>query len=310
MVIQEKLFVQASTYIPSKLNSSFCLESILIGSCFSLISCASLENSSDTSDTSVILATTDTHDTVVTSRDLLWYDEFDGTALDISHWEAEVQAYNWNNELQYYTDREQNVSVQDGSLVLRALEETYTGEHGTREYTSAQIRTKYLYDWTYGQFEVRAKLPYGKGLWPAIWMLPSSETEYGSWPLSGEIDIMELLGDTPERVYGALHYAGDTGVHLSEYTSYTLSDPDFSQDFHTFRLDWEPEEIKWYVDDQLYFTQQNWSTPNATYPAPFDQPFYFILNVAVGGDWPGSPNEETVFPQEMIVDYVRVYDSE
>jgi beta-glucanase (GH16 family) len=264
------------------------LECIVL--CSSLVSCASTPNKEVSGES---------------PYSLVWSDEFEGETLDSSKWEAQVQADNWNNELQYYTDRGENVSVEDGLLFLRAREEEYTGNQGTREYTSAQIRTKYLCDWTYGQFEIKAKLPNGAGLWPAIWMLPSQE-EYGSWPSSGEIDIMENLGDISKTVYGTLHYADDAANAVQIGAEYTLLEGKFSDEFHIFRLDWDPDEIRWYVDNQLYFTDREWSAKEADYPAPFDKPFYLILNVAVGGDWPGDPNEETQFPQEMIVDYVRV----
>lgn len=239
--------------------------------------------------------------------ELVWQDEFDGAAIDTSKWEKEVNALGGgNNELQYYTARSENSFVKDGALAIQALKEQYTEAGETREYTSARLRTLNRGDWKYGRFEIRAKLPYGKGIWPAIWMLPSKSI-YGGWAASGEIDIMEMLGHDTQTVYGTLHYGGEWPSNAHSGISFKLDNRAFSEDFHVFRLDWGPNEFRWYVDDQLYQTQKEWYTPNAPYPAPFDQPFYLILNVAVGGNWPGSPDEATNFPQAMVVDYVRVY---
>ena len=162
-------------------------------------------------------------------------------------------------------------------------------------------------NWTYGRFEVRAKLPTGKGLWPAIWMMPT-DSEYGSWAASGEIDIMELLGHEPYMVHGTLHYGGEWPYNSHSGDYFLLKDGQvFPDDFHTFGLEWEPREFRWYVDGELYQTQNDWHTDGGNYPAPFDKRFYIILNVAVGGNWPGNPNTLTQFPQAMLVDYVRVY---
>lgn len=236
--------------------------------------------------------------------ELVWQDEFDGTALDDSKWSLEVNGRGGgNNELQYYTDQPENAFVEDGHLVIQALkpEKKYVG----RDYTSARIRTVGKGDWTYGRFEIRAKLPTGQGLWPAIWMLPS-EWKYGGWPSSGEIDIMELLGHEPDTVHGTLHYGG-LGNHVFTGEEFTLEEGDFTNEFHVFAIEWEEGEIRWYVDDIHYQTQRSWGTKNKEFPAPFDQKFHLILNVAVGGNWPGNPDETTTFPQRMEVDYVRVY---
>jgi beta-glucanase (GH16 family) len=238
---------------------------------------------------------------------LVWNDEFDETTIDLSKWEYEVNARGGgNNELQYYTDRPENSYLEDGRLVIRALQEHFTGPEGTREYTSARLRTKNKGDWKYGRFEIKAQLPCGKGLWPAIWMLPTDYI-YGAGTASGEIDIMELLGQEPNKVYGTLHYGAAEPNNVSTGDSYTLPTGNFSDDFHVFALEWEPTEIRWYVDDILYQIQTRWYTANAPYPAPFDQRFYLLLNVAVGGSWPGSPDATTVFPQTMTVEYVRVF---
>ncbi len=204
--------------------------------------------------------------------------------------------------MQCYTDRTDNAYVEDGALVIKAQREDYK----KWRYTSARLVTRNQGDWLYGRFEIRAKLPYGQGIWPAIWMLPT-DWEYGGWPVSGEIDIMELVGHEPGRVYGTLHYGAPhqyTGDHYDLPAGETFAD-----NYHIFALEWEPGEIRWYVDGYHYQTQTEWFTSSTigTYPAPFDRRFHLIMNVAVGGAWPGYPDETTVFPQYMYVDYVRVY---
>jgi beta-glucanase (GH16 family) len=238
---------------------------------------------------------------------LVWHDEFEGRYIDTSKWEHEVNAWGGgNNELQYYTNRRENSFIRDGKLVIRAIKETYTGPEGTREYTSARLRTFHKCDWKYGRFDIRAKLPEGKGLWPAIWMLPTDEV-YGGWPASGEIDIMECLGQNPRKIYGTIHFGGPGNQHVYTGSSFELQKASFSEDFHVFTLIWDSTKIEWYVDGIQYYSTSKWFTINGNYPAPFDQRFYLILNLAVGGNWPGPPDETTIFPQEMIVDYVRVY---
>lgn len=241
---------------------------------------------------------------------LVWADEFEGTGLDRTKWEWEVNARGGgNNELQYYTDRPENTRVADGVLTLTARQEDFTGPEGTRQYTSARIRTKGKGDWRYGRIEARARLPVGQGIWPAIWMLPTDEA-YGGWAGSGEIDIMEYLGQKPREVFGTLHYGGPWPRNVYSGKTYTLPTGTFADDFHVFAIEWEPGEIRWYVDGVHYQTQTEWRTEGAPFPAPFDQRFHLILNVAVGGNLPGSPDETTPFPQSMVVDYVRVYQRE
>ncbi|NQV38529.1 MAG: glycoside hydrolase family 16 protein [Candidatus Marinimicrobia bacterium] len=239
--------------------------------------------------------------------DLIWQDEFSGDIIDTSKWEFEVNAWGGgNNELQYYTDRIENAYVDSGNLVIKAIHATYTDEEGTRDYTSARMRTRNKGDWLYGRFEICAKLPQGQGLWPAIWMLPT-DWEYGGWASSGEIDIMELLGHEPDKTYGTLHYGGTwpDNVHTGE--NYTLPEGDFTNEFHVFGFEWEETEMRWYIDDVHFATQTVWHTIAADYPAPFDKRFHLLLNIAVGGNWPGNPDESTIFPQEMVVDYIRVF---
>ncbi|UCE02209.1 MAG: family 16 glycosylhydrolase [Candidatus Latescibacterota bacterium] len=243
------------------------------------------------------------------SYQLVWEEEFEGTQLDPAKWDAQVgdgcpQLCGWgNNELQYY--RAENATVADGFLTITALEETFGGY----DYTSARIRTKTLGDWTYGRFEMRAKMPIGRGLWPAFWMLPTDEV-YGTWAASGEIDIMECLGQQPDRVFGTIHFGGTFPANQSSSNSFTLGAGTFNDDFHEFALEWDPCEMRWYVDGNLYATQTDWFSDGGPYPAPFDQRFHLLLNVAVGGNLPGPPDASTQFPQQMVVDYVRVYQQE
>jgi beta-glucanase (GH16 family) len=228
---------------------------------------------------------------------LIWDDEFEAAEINTAKWTINVDDYGGgNNELQYYTDRPENIKIEDGKLVITALKENYL----TREYTSAKISTKYKGDWRYGRIEASIKLPEGQGMWPAFWMLPTEQV-YGGWPNSGEIDIMELVGHEPSTVYGTLHYGPPW-----EYTngSYTLPSGKFSDDFHVFSIEWTPDSINWFVDDQLYSTK---NADSVSHWLPFQEKFYVILNLAVGGNWPGSPDETTVFPQTMEVEYVRVY---
>ena len=239
---------------------------------------------------------------------LVWADEFEGSALDSEKWEWEVNARGGgNNELQYYTDRVENTRIQGGQLHLIARRETFTGPEGTRGYTSARIRTRHRGDWRYARIEVRARLPRGQGIWPAIWMMPTDDV-YGGWAASGEIDIMEYLGQKPREVFGTLHYGAAWPRNVHSGATYSRPDGQgFDEAFHVFALEWEHGEIRWYVDGEHYQTQTRWHTEGAPFPAPFDQRFHLILNVAVGGNLPGSPDETTIFPQSMIVDYVRVY---
>ncbi|MFA6542076.1 MAG: glycoside hydrolase family 16 protein [Bacteroidota bacterium] len=224
---------------------------------------------------------------------LVWNDEFNGTVVDTNKWEYEVNGNGGgNNELQYYTARKENSYIDSGALVIEAKQENYLGKN----YTSARMRTIYRGDWKYGRFDIRAKLPFGKGLWPAIWMLPTY-WEYGGWPASGEIDIMELLGDNIKKIYGTIHY-GET-THLQKGGNYTLPSGNFVETYHLFTVVWDSAGFEWYVDGIKYYS--------TAMGKPFDKEFHILLNVAVGGNWPGYPDDSTVFPQKMIVDYVRVY---
>ncbi len=239
---------------------------------------------------------------------LVWSDEFEGDSLDLSSWSYNLAdgcdrgICGWgNNELQYYTDEAKNSFIRDGKLVIRAVEEG-TPVNGY-DYTSARIVTKNKQDFRFGRVDVRAKTPIGKGLWPAIWML-STEERFGRWPASGEIDIMELIGDVPNEVLGTVHYGHDFHRFKSAY--YELEEGTFNQEFHTFTLFWKEGCIRFMVDDSLYGEP---ITPSLTLPTgyPFNETFHFIMNIAVGGNLPGNPDGTVVFPQEMEVDYIRVY---
>ncbi len=227
---------------------------------------------------------------------LVWRDEFEGNVVDTSKWSYEVNGDGGgNNELQYYTARSQNSFVTNGVLVIQALKESYLG----KAYTSARMRTVNKGDWKYGRFDARAMLPSGRGLWPAFWMLPT-DWLYGGWPASGEMDIMEFLGDNPRKVYGTIHFGSSVQTHQSSGGSYVIPAPArFDTEFHLFTMEWDSAGMRWFVDGVRYFT--------AAHGAPFDQRFHILLNVAVGGNWPGNPDSTTVFPQTMQVDYVRVY---
>lgn len=233
---------------------------------------------------------------------LVWSDEFNGTKLDTSKWSYEIgNRRGWGNkEKEYY--RAENAVVKDGYLTIIAKKEEYKGF----DYSSARIRTIHKGDWKYGKFEMRAKLPMGKGMWPAFWMMPTDNV-YGGWPVSGEIDIMEYLGNDSTTVYGTIHYGGRPPNNTHTGKPYTLSEGGFNNNFHTFTLIWEKGKIQWLVDGKIYQTQTKWYTTAASFPAPFNQKFHIILNLAVGGNWPGYPDSTTVFPQKYIIDYVRVY---
>lgn len=242
--------------------------------------------------------------------ELVWQDEFDAEQIDLSKWSFEVNANGGgNNELQYYTDRSENARIEEGELVIEAHAERYTGPEGTRDYTSARLRTLDRGDWTYGQIEVRAKLPSGRGTWPAIWMLPT-EWRYGGWPESGEIDIMEHVGYDEGVVHGTVHteaYNHRQGTQRGG----KVAVPQATADYHIYAIEWTPEAIHWYVDGQQYYTFLNERLEDdSAGPAewPFDQPFHLLLNIAVGGDWGGAQGVASdIWPQQMRVDYVRVF---
>jgi beta-glucanase (GH16 family) len=239
---------------------------------------------------------------------LTWSDEFDGpagSAPDPAKWAIDTGGHGWgNNELQFYTARRENVRQQGGHLVIEALKETFSQAGVTRAYTSARIKTAGFFAQQYGRFEARIKLPAGRGIWPAFWML-GDNFPATRWPACGEIDIMEHVGHQPAVVYSNLHgpgYSGSSPIGAS----YTLPQGRAGDAFHVFAVEWEADVIRVYFDDRLYNTR----TP-ANLPAGarwvYERPFFMLLNLAVGGNWPGSPDDSTAFPQQMLVDYVRVY---
>jgi beta-glucanase (GH16 family) len=241
---------------------------------------------------------------------LVWADEFNaanGSPADSSKWVTETGGNGWgNNELECYTARPQNAYQQDGNLVIKVLAEKYTGSDGvTRTYTSARLKTQSKFSQAYGRFEARIKIPRGQGIWPAFWMM-GDKIDKAGWPTDGEIDIMENIGKEPAMVHGTIHgpgYSGDKGITAP----YSLPiGQRFADDFHLFAVEWEPNVIRFYVDDHLYATRTPANLPPGT-KWVYDHPFFLLLNVAVGGDWPGNPDATSPFPQTMQVDYVRVY---
>ena len=242
---------------------------------------------------------------------LAWSDEFssaNGSPPDATKWTYDLGGGGWGNqELESYTSRTRNVQIQNGNLVITALQENYTGTDGiARNYTSARLKTQNLFTQAYGRFEARIKIPKGQGIWPAFWMLGNDISQNG-WPKCGEIDIMENIGREPGIVHGSLH--GPSSVaHTSDSTS-TVSLPpgkSYSDDFHIYAVEWEPGTVRFYVDSDNYATFSKAQWPGGGQWV-FDHPFFMIMNVAVGGVWPGSPDASTQFPQQMLVDYVRVY---
>jgi beta-glucanase (GH16 family) len=235
---------------------------------------------------------------------LVWSDEFNGSQIDRSKWEHEVNDKGGgNNELQFYTAEPANSYLKNGNLVIEARKETYQ----TRQYTSARMRTRNRGDWKFGKIEVRAKIPKGQGIWPAIWMLPTDEV-YGGWPRSGEIDIMEIVGHEPHKLYGTVHFGPAWPDNKMKGDTLVRTTGTYADDFHVYSIVWDKDMIRWYLDGRKYFSVQPADLAPQRYP--FNERFHLILNVAVGGNWPGNPDSTTVFPQHMLVDYVRVYQRE
>ncbi len=251
----------------------------------------------------LVCCETEDTQTVTTFTELVLAEEFDTDGpVNSSVWgfEIGIGENGWGNqELQYYTDRSENVTVQNGKLLITAQQESFEGS----SYTSARLITKDKFEQKYGRFEARIRLPYGKGIWPAFWML-GADIDENPWPGAGEIDIMEYRGQNPSVLIGSVHGPGYNGGNAIS-KEFTLENDRFDTGFHIFGIEWGPEYINFYVDDVLY----NQITPeDVTGPWVFDKPFFILMNLAVGGTFVGSPNAETVFPQTMVVDYVRVYD--
>jgi beta-glucanase (GH16 family) len=246
---------------------------------------------------------------------LVWSDEFDGAQLDPEVWffetgdgsEYGLPAGWGNNEQQYYLP--DNAQLDSGLLKIEARRENI----GSFEYTSARINTRDRFAFKYGRIEARMRLPGGQGIWPAFWML-AQDSPYGGWAASGEIDIAEAVnlgGAGGNTVYGTIYYGGESPSELPLSSGETYLVPtNVMTDFHVYAVEWDANEIRWYVDDILFAMQNSWSSTAAPYPAPFDHEFYVLFNVAVGGNFPGAPNAGTAFPVTMEVDYVRVYSGE
>ncbi len=335
---------------------------LLIASALSLVGCGS-DSANDTSNISAVTApeiitdtnSSDIQDPSITSLvsdqwQLIWHDEFNENNIDLTKWSFEINCFGGgNNEQQCYTDRDDNAFIEQGILKIVALKENFTGPAAqdddahynprntrTLPYTSARLRSKNKGDWTFGRFEIRAKLPHGQGTWPAIWMLPT-DWAYGGWAGSGEIDIMEAVnlkaqsdekgvssGQEESRIHGTLHYgrAWPDNVHSGK-GFHLPNGVDPADDFHEYAIEWQEGEIRWFVDDIHFATQREtgWYSQymndegiliNGVGSAPFDQKFHLLLNFAVGGAWAESVNDkgidESVFPQSLEIDYVRVYE--
>lgn len=235
---------------------------------------------------------------------LIWSDEFNNPgAPDTSKWSYDLGGHGWgNNELQYYTNDALNVRVENGNLVIEARKDSFEN----KAYTSSRIISKHKGDWLYGRIEVRARLPKGKGTWPAIWML-STDWKYGDWPASGEIDIMEHVGYDPEVVHGTIHTEAYNHVKQTQKEG-KITVTGAQDDFHIYAVDWREDKMEFFVDNKLYHTVKR--DPKDDFKGwPFDQKFHLLMNIAVGGNWGGKEGvDESIWPQQMIVDYVRVYE--
>lgn len=229
---------------------------------------------------------------------LAWADEFDGESLNLDNWSYILGDGGFgNNELQTYTKERENLYLTDDCMVIEAQK---WGE----SYKSARIRSLGKQEFKYGRIDIRAKMPIGQGIWPALWMM-GNDSESTGWPGCGEIDIMEYLGHDPNITHGTVHYGVDWTQHKFKGQSYTLPNGSFDENFYVFTIIWEENSIEWYVDDIYFFGITSSDIGNETWR--FDHPFYFLVNMAVGGDWPGSPDSSTKFPQRMFVDYIRVF---
>ena len=230
---------------------------------------------------------------------LTWRDEFDGEKIDPTNWTFDLGAGGWGNgEAQYYTSRPENARLENGNLVIEARQEKYEDSY----YTSARLKTQGLQEFQYGRIEARLKVPDGQGLWPAFWML-GSDFNGSNWPDCGEIDIMEYIGKEPDLIMGTAHgpgYSGALGLTQWNRQTYNIAD-----DFHTYAIEWEPDQIRWYYDGDLYHTVSRDDV--GTREWVFDHPFFIILNLAMGGQLPGPIGLDVVFPKQLLVDYVRVY---
>lgn len=238
-----------------------------------------------------------------TEYTLVWAEEFNGTTLNTNDWNYETGTNNgWgNNELQNYTSGANNAYIENGSMVIEAKQES----SGGADYSSARLTTQGKKKFTYGKIEFRAKVPSTKGIWPALWMLGENVNSV-SWPTCGEIDVMEAVNkEVPDKVYGTAHWGPSTANHQQSGNNYTLASGDYSDDFHIYSIEWDADKIQWFMDGNKYHEVSKSEITAGTYP--FDKEFFIIMNIAVGGQWPGNPDTGTTFPQKMYVDYIRVY---
>ena len=276
-----------------KLHILLCA-TLLLGACTPLLTPEPTQTLSPTSIPSATPAAWDRD-----GWNIVWHDEFDGPELDRANWNFDIGGNGWGNaEWEAYTDKPENIRIENGMLVIEAREDpTLPAGH---PYSSARIKTQGLHSWKYGRIEARMKLPYGQGIWPAFWMLGDNNR---GWPASGEIDILEHIGKTPDTIYATVHapgYSGGNGVG----SKLVVSADSLKNDFHVFVIEWQENELHWYFDDQEYFKLTPADVPSDWI---FDHDFFIIMNLAVGGRFPGYPDKTTTFPQFMTVDYVRVY---
>ena len=276
----------------NKLNS-------IIAVCFFFFACSEEE---------MVSQNKQTNDWEIEGWNIVWQDEFDKDSLDLTKWSREIGGHGWgNNELQFYTDSDSNSYVENGNLILKAqvVPQGIGSSRGLRYYSSARLRTYGKGDWKYGRIEVKAKVASGQGIWPAIWMLPT-DWLFGGWPSSGEIDIMEHVGYDLGVVHGSVHTeAYNHKINTQRSSARKIANVD--TEFHVYSIIWDKDKISFFIDDVQYFLFENDQQGNYK-TWPFDQRFHLLINIAVGGDWPGNPDNSTNFPRKMLVDYVRVYE--
>ena len=276
----------------NKLNS-------IIAVCFFFFACSEEE---------MVSQNKETNDWEIEGWNIVWQDEFDKDSLDLTKWSREIGGHGWgNNELQFYTDSDSNSYVENGNLVVKAqvVPQGIGSSKGLRYYSSARLRTYGKGDWKYGRIEVKAKVASGQGIWPAIWMLPT-DWLFGGWPSSGEIDIMEHVGYDLGVVHGSVHTeAYNHKINTQRSSARKIANVD--TEFHVYSIIWDKDKISFFIDDVQYFLFENDQQGNYK-TWPFDQRFHLLINIAVGGDWPGNPDNSTNFPRKMLVDYVRVYE--
>ena len=271
----------------------------IISVCFFFLACSEEE---------MVSQNKETNDWEIEGWNIVWQDEFDKDSLDLTKWSREIGGHGWgNNELQFYTDSDSNSYVENGNLILKAqlVPQGIGSSKGLRYCSSARLRTYGKGDWKYGRIEVKAKVASGQGIWPAIWMLPT-DWLFGGWPSSGEIDIMEHVGYDLGVVHGSVHTeAYNHKINTQRSSARKIANVD--TEFHVYSIIWDKDKISFFIDDVQYFLFENDQQGNYK-TWPFDQRFHLLINIAVGGDWPGNPDNSTNFPRKMLVDYVRVYE--